>query len=191
MDDDLTIPEFLKRTETPEQAAKRDAKYAAKKPDPKLKVIEPYNPNDPIRKAIAKDLADDRKEKVVSELMAVVDRIENKKRQKKLPPALAKAVAENEQRNKPKHPATANLMESEMRTKTSKTKAKANARTEIRKGSKLEKIATMLKRKEGCTAAQVMKACGWPSVSMPRQAELAGLKLKKEKVDGVTVYRAA
>ncbi len=55
--DGLSIPPFLRRTETPEQEAARLKRQAAKKEDTiKLKVIEPYNPNDPIRKAIAKDL---------------------------------------------------------------------------------------------------------------------------------------
>ncbi|MDE2103590.1 MAG: DUF3489 domain-containing protein [Patescibacteria group bacterium] len=94
-----------------------------------------------------------------------------------------------------------------MRTaKSSKTKAKAKARTAvkgktkakgsapakgIRPGSKLETIVGMLKRKEGCTAAEVLKATGWPSVSMPQQARAAGLTLKTEKEGRTTRYRAA
>lgn len=61
----------------------------------------------------------------------------------------------------------------------------------IRPGSKLETIAGLLTRPEGCTTADVMTACDWPSVSMPQQAEAAGLKLVKDpqKRDGRTVYR--
>lgn len=61
----------------------------------------------------------------------------------------------------------------------------------IRPGSKLEIIVGLLRRPEGCTTADVLAATEWPSVSMPQQAKAAGITLKKEKVDGRTVYRAA
>lgn len=77
--------------------------------------------------------------------------------------------------------------------KSKKAKTAAKARTKVaggtknapgaagvRPGSKLETIVSMLRRKEGCTAAEVLKATGWPSVSMPQQARAAGLKLSKE-----------
>ena len=73
-----------------------------------------------------------------------------------------------------------------------RTKVKAGARTSgVRPGSKLEIIVGMLQRPEGCTTKQVLEAVRWPAVSMPQQARAAGLKLKKEKVDGITIYRAA
>ena len=61
----------------------------------------------------------------------------------------------------------------------------------IRPGSKVELIAGLLKRPEGCTTADVLTATGWPAVSMPAQAKAAGLTLKKEKDGSVTRYRAA
>lgn len=61
----------------------------------------------------------------------------------------------------------------------------------VREGSKLSIIVGLLKRPGGCTTADVLKATGWPAVSMPQQAKAAGLELKKEKVDGKTVYSAA
>lgn len=84
------------------------------------------------------------------------------------------------------------------KSNTKKAKAaKAKARTKVsgktsgvKPGTKLAKVAEMLTRPGGCTAEQVKKACEWPSVSMPQQAKAAGLKLKKEKVDGVTRYTA-
>lgn len=104
-------------------------------------------------------------------------------------------------------PVEAETEETVMRTaKSSKTKAKGKARTAvkgktkakgsapakgIRPGSKLETIVGMLKRKEGCTAAEVLAATGWPSVSMPQQARAAGLTLKTEKEGRTTRYRAA
>lgn len=52
------------------------------------------------------------------------------------------------------------------------------------KGTKLALIVDLLKRKQGCTTADVLKATDWPSVSMPQQAKAAGLKLRKEKEKG-------
>lgn len=75
--------------------------------------------------------------------------------------------------------------------------ARANARKAVetdgpRKGSKLETIAKLIKRSGGCTAADVLKACDWKAVNMPRVAKAAGIaKLSTEKKDGVTVYSAA
>jgi len=59
------IPDFLKRTETPEQAENRRMKYAKRnKPDDHgLKVVEPFVTPEKIRKAIAKDLAETDEEK--------------------------------------------------------------------------------------------------------------------------------
>lgn len=110
--------------------------------------------------------------------------------------------------------------ETKVRTKTTtkkadaKAKAKTAARTPVkgkttkakpasaktaakpvgdgpRPGSKLAIIRDLLSRPEGCTTKQVLEACQWPAVSMPQQARALGVTLKKEKVDGVTVYRAA
>ena len=61
----------------------------------------------------------------------------------------------------------------------------------IRPGSKLEIIADLLRRPEGCTTADILKATDWPAVSVPQQARAAGIKLRKEKRDRVTVYFAA
>jgi hypothetical protein len=54
--------------------------------------------------------------------------------------------------------------------------------------SKTEIIAALLLRKEGCTTAEVLEACNWPAVSMPAQAKLAGLTLRKEKQGKGTRY---
>jgi hypothetical protein len=56
------------------------------------------------------------------------------------------------------------------------------------RSSKAAKIAEMLLRKEGCSAKEVLKATGWPTVSMPAQAKMVGLKLKKEKTDSGLRY---
>lgn len=78
--------------------------------------------------------------------------------------------------------------------KTSKAKPsvrKVLAAGEVRPGSKLEIIVGLLRRKEGCTTADVLKATGWPSVSMPQQANAAGIKLATEKDGRITRYREA
>lgn len=112
-------------------------------------------------------------------------------RRKKTEVVVAEAAREPELQAAPCEPAPDHPgpeTESVMRTKTG---SRARTADGPRPGSKLAKIATMLKRPSGCTAAEVMKACDWPSVSMPQQAKAAGIRLKKEKVDGVTRYRAA
>lgn len=58
-------------------------------------------------------------------------------------------------------------------------------------GSKAQMIADLLLRKEGCTTKDVLAATGWPAVSMPQQAKVAGLVLRKEKIDGTTRYWGA
>jgi len=84
-----------------------------------------------------------------------------------------------------------------------KKAAKAKARTPatqkpasgspkgVRPGSKLEIVVGLLKRKEGCTAAEILAACSWPAVSVPQQARAAGLTLRQEKDGKVTRYWAA
>lgn len=58
----------------------------------------------------------------------------------------------------------------------------------VSSGSKAALIADLLLRAEGCTTKDVLAATGWPAVSMPQQAKVAGLLLRKEKVDGATRY---
>jgi hypothetical protein len=53
---------------------------------------------------------------------------------------------------------------------------------------KVALIKEMLMRPEGCTTKDVLAATGWPSVSMPKQAELAGLELSKAPGEKPTRY---
>lgn len=64
----------------------------------------------------------------------------------------------------------------------------AKAPGKVKTGSKVALIADLLVRPQGCTTTDVLAATGWPSVSMPAQAKLAGLTLRKEKVGKVTTY---
>ena len=61
----------------------------------------------------------------------------------------------------------------------------------VRTGTKLERIVGLLKRPQGCTRGEVLKAVKWPSVSLQQQASAAGLRLRVRKVDGVNRYSAA
>lgn len=45
-------------------------------------------------------------------------------------------------------------------------------------------VGTMLARPEGATLAELLEATGWPAMSVPRQADLAKLDLRKEKEAG-------
>ena len=49
------------------------------------------------------------------------------------------------------------------------------------RGEKLAAISSLLTRKGGCTAADILEATGWPTVSVPAQAKAAGLALTKTK----------
>lgn len=107
-------------------------------------------------------------------------------------------------------PATAATQEDEVTSKTKKAKsskgkgAKKPAKAKTAKsvkaktkrasngaahGSKTAEVARLLARAGGCTAAEVLKATGWPSVSMPALAKNIGVKLTKKKEKGsVTQY---
>ena len=53
--------------------------------------------------------------------------------------------------------------------------------------SKKDHVAHLLSK--GTTAAEILAATGWPSVSVPAQAKAAGMKLEKTTVNGKTVYK--
>lgn len=155
-----------------------------------------------VQKAIAADLADspiDDKglprigELVKQDDLAIIADAVKKTNPKTKPPKikqtgvvplaeLAKMVSP-----KPKAEKQETVMRSSKQKKTATTKARkpvnGSGKTSA-KGSKKDLIAGLLKRKEGCTTADVLKACNWPSVSMPAAAKSAGLKLKKEKEKG-------
>lgn len=74
-------------------------------------------------------------------------------------------------------------------TKVIKAKATKAVATETdgrgpRIGTKTEIVASLLKRKSGCTAAEVLNATGWPAVSMPAMAKACGLELRRVKEAG-------
>ena len=56
--------------------------------------------------------------------------------------------------------------------------------TAKRVGTKTELIGKLLLRPQGCTLSEVLNVTGWPTVSMPVQANLLGVKLRREKKPG-------
>lgn len=79
--------------------------------------------------------------------------------------------------------------ESVMRTKTDQRGSRQKARGKVAghspaKGSKMETVRKLLTRQGGCTRAQVLKATGWPAVSMQAMAKALGLTLVVSKVQG-------
>ena len=129
-----------------------------------------------VQKAIAADLKDEPEPRASdATARAMIDAVDGPKKA-----APTESVADQEE-----------LMTTKSKKRATKTAAKAKARTPVkaktegvRPGSKLEIVAGLLTRKEGCTTADVLKATGWPAVSMPQQAKAAGLMLKKEKNKG-------
>lgn len=68
-----------------------------------------------------------------------------------------------------------------------KAKAKGAAKS-TGANTKAALIGTLLMNPKGCTTADMLKATGWPSLSVPRQAKMVGLGLRKEKDGKVTRY---
>lgn len=78
------------------------------------------------------------------------------------------------------------------KTKTKKAKAAKPKSNGKRASNKSAKVAQFLTRPEGCTNKEVLKALGWPTISMPAMAKAQGLKLRKEKTDdGMRYYGTA
>lgn len=77
-----------------------------------------------------------------------------------------------------------------VKAKKRKAAAKAPRKTNgaaTKRGDKATKVAivaNLLTRSGGCTRVDVLKATGWPSVSMQQQANAAGLKLAITKNKG-------
>lgn len=59
-----------------------------------------------------------------------------------------------------------------------------------RHGSKSWQIGQMLMRPEGVTGPEICAALGWPSVSIPQQAEICGLQVRTERMGRTVRYFA-
>ena len=102
--------------------------------------------------------------------------------------ATASAVAETKQETPVKN---AKTTKAKKPAKAKKAAFSPKAKTAKKVASKTATVGILLRRAGGCTGKDVLKATGWPTVSMPAMAKALGVKLKKEKVDGVTRYSAA
>lgn len=66
----------------------------------------------------------------------------------------------------------------------------APAENRARPGSKAHKIGEMLLRPEGVTGPEICTAMGWPSVSIPAQAQAAGLQITSQRTGRTVRYWA-
>lgn len=179
-----TVPKELCGVCSPSKSRKKPSPERKRGGDEGVTLAPPLA----VQKAIAKEFAGGEPKAEIAGAMSILGVDDQKKATTRK--AAAKPEADNRE-------------ESAMRTKTKKKAAKQKARTAVkaktvkakttgaRPGSKVELVAKLLQRPQGCTTADVLKATGWPSVSMPQQAKAAGLTLKKEKDGKVTRYRAA
>lgn len=60
-----------------------------------------------------------------------------------------------------------------------------------RVGTKSWQIGELLRRPQGCTTRQVLRKVGWPTVSMPQQARICGLRLVRQRRGRNVRYFAA
>lgn len=186
------VPDFLdakNRTPlSPEKQAKLDAdmKAAREKPiEPEAaKILADQAERKRTKREVRKEKAAAEKEGKSTALppsgKAALALITGKSAKPKRP-AKTKAAA------KAKAPAKAKAKKADG-AKAKKPAAAKAAKPKAKGSTKVEVIASLLKRKEGCTTAEVLKATGWPSVSMPQQAKAASLKLRKVKEGSVSRY---
>ncbi len=125
------------------------------------------------RKAKAKERIDRMKVALTEKEAQTVAKANEKRQKQGLPPIESKPPAEDTTMPKAKK----------------KAKAANGKSGDARKGSKSAKIAALLMRPTGCTSKEVLKATGWPTISMPAISKTLGLKLRKEKTDdGLRYY---
>jgi hypothetical protein len=190
-EDDLSIPAALDRTKGMSKEDFAGLHEKLGKPAPKGKgrtkltvvpAARPANLTEADKKAIA-------------EIKKEEETVKAKKKAESL--AKLKAVAAGKKAIKDAAKATKAANAPEKPTGKPKTSSppiglasRAKPASEPRKGSKTELIGELLRRKKGCTTADVLKATGWPAVSMPQQAKAVGVGLRKEKNGKVTRYWA-
>lgn len=206
VEDALAIPDFCKMS--PEARKAAWAAYDLKNPKPVAATTE-------TTKMKPKTTGKADQLRAMREAEAAKREAEAKAENKKTTKKMATAASASDTPTTPSTPEDdpkAVKQESEMSTRKTKTATKAKARNAVkgktkakapkkanaakaektaRSGSKTEAIKSLLSRAAGCTAAEVMEATGWPSVSMPQQARNLGIKLKTEKEGRVTRYWAA
>lgn len=202
IEDALAIPDFCKMS--PEARKAAWAAYDLKNPKPVAATTETTKMKPKTGKADQL--------RAMREAEAAKREAEAKRASKNSPKKMETAVTTSDTHvtpSKPEEEPKAEQQESSMSSRKTNKAAKAKARSAVkgktkakapkkakaektaRSGSKTEVIKGLLSRAAGCTAADVMEATGWPSVSMPQQARNLGIKLKTEKEGRVTRYWAA
>jgi hypothetical protein len=68
--------------------------------------------------------------------------------------------------------------------------AEANQLNRARTGSKAFIVGELLLRPEGVTRAEACAATGWPSISLPQQAEACGLSFTTQRIGREVRYYA-
>lgn len=198
-EDDLSIPAAFDRIKgmTKEEIAKsaerarKNASKALKGKDSKLKptkAVRPSNLTEADKKAIAEIEAEEKKRaeaKKAASLTKLKALAAEKKAEKAEQTAMKEAGKKAVAAIAPQKPASASKP-----SKATKATPEEKPTSEAKKGSKTALIGELLQRKEGCTAADVLKATGWPAVSMPQQAKALGIGLRKKKDGKVTRYWA-
>lgn len=109
---------------------------------------------------------------------------------KELEDRLAETQQETEVKTTKKKPAGKKPSAKPARKPVGAPPARAAKEGGIRPGSKLDLVADLLKRKEGCTAAEALAITGWPALSFNQIAKSARLRLRKEKQGKITRYWA-
>jgi len=190
---DLAIPEFLQRRVTPEseaavrrlnkQLSRRQLRRLPKSEQRRSSISAGPVLTDPVSIALKKEVetaARAKREERFARLRELKG--DPMKPRKKAAPAKGKAPA----KPKKKIDRLAELLDEPKAAPPAAPPAEGGPRA----GSKLEAISVLLRRPEGCTTADVLKATGWPSVSMPAQAKALGVGLRKEKEGGAFRYFA-
>jgi hypothetical protein len=196
--DDLTIPDYLKRSpDDPPSAIKAPAKPAEATT---TKALQDEAKTAKSRGRIAKMKAKQNGELAKMPLtgkaaLEAINAADPKPGKLPVPPPSAKqdrAKAKDKPKPAPKDKPAGQRKPpaAKKAAKAPKAPKSANRTSEPRSGSKTAMAADLIRRSGGCTTADILKATGWPAVSVPAIARASGIKLAKEKDGSVTRYRA-
>jgi len=196
------MPDFLKRTETPEQAEKRRAKYKPKDTADGLKVKKlPEPPPPAVAKALAKDFGDKvakinvklaEKEKIALNVLkkkAASKTTDVEAKPKKVGKLVARALAARDALAQKASKAKEHDMKpaaKKVDKPAGKAKKTSDKKSSARSAEKADKMIEAFKRKNGVTNADLAKILGArPSASVMRKVcETRDLKLKIVKKEG-------
>lgn len=75
------------------------------------------------------------------------------------------------------------------KAKPNHRRASSTKSTDAARGNKTAKIIALLRRKDGATREQVLKATGWKAISMQQVTEKANVKLRVDRKVRPFVYK--